>query len=604
VKPERVVRRSQAISPFGVGAIMDMLGESFVAEDASRWRGPREVVHAPRIAAHFKTTELRTPPGSDRAGAALPYLRFPQWLFCGTCRQMSRWSPRQEKVGDAPRCSGCSRRPPLVPMRFVAVCGNGHLDEVDWKRWAHSRAIDRNQKQCGSPSLEFRHLPGVGGGLESVQVRCRTCRAHRDLRDLVAPSAMARIGVRCSGRQPWQSPSEAVACEEPPVVTQRGASSVYFPEVVSAIDLPPDSDWSSRGGPESLVEYNDNFKLILANPQHPLIENLISITAHEVGVDDSTVRRVLSRKLGQPVTAGDAGDHDLPRAEWQALTSPQEDHDPRDHFITRRAAFPSPYGHGTLQSFALTMSRDVRDVVLVERLREIRVLQGFRRHTMKQRVPAHLGSRQDFLPAIEVFGEGVFIRLDEERVADWASDVEVRGRCEPLRKRLAQSMRATWLTAEVTPRLVLVHTVAHLLMRQMAFAAGYSSSSLRERLYAAEPGDGHPGMAGILIYTAAGDSEGTLGGLARLGEAERLVPLMAAALNSAQWCSLDPVCRESPAQGPDGLSLAACHACTLASETSCVLGNVLLDRMLVADGQLSYFTCAVPGGPLNEATGH
>lgn len=604
MKPERVVRRSQAISPFGVGAIMDMLGESFVAEDASRWRGPREPVHAPRIAAHFKTSELRTPPGSDRAGAALPYFRFPQWLFCGTCRQMNRWSPRQEKTGNAPRCAVCPRRPTLVPMRFVAVCGNGHLDDVDWRRWAHSRATDRNQKQCGTPSLEFRHLPGVGGGLESVQVRCRTCKAHRDLRELVAPEAMARVGVRCSGRQPWQYPSEAVTCEETPVVTQRGASSVYFPEVVSAIDLPPDSDWSSRGSLESRIEYNENFKLVLAHPQHPLIDNLISITAQDSGVDESTVRRVLSRKLGQPVTAGDTGDDDLPRAEWQALTSPTEDHDPQDNFITRRAAFPSPHGHGNLHNFAVTLSRDVRDVVLVERLREIRVLQGFRRHTMKQRVPAHLGQRQDFLPAIEVFGEGVFIRLDEERVAAWAQEVEVHQRCEPLRKRLAQSFRAKWLTSDVTPRLILVHTFAHLLMRQMAFAAGYSSSSLRERLYAAEPTDDHTGMAGILIYTAAGDSEGTLGGLARLGEADRLVPLVAAAFNSAQWCSLDPVCRESLAQGPDGLSLAACHACSLASETSCVLGNLLLDRMLVADERFSFFTHAVPGGPLNGATGH
>ena len=140
---------------------------------------------------------------------------------------------------------------------------------------------------------------------------------------------------------------------------------------------------------------------------------------------------------------------------------------------------------------------------------------------------------------------------------------------------------------------MLLHTFAHMLIRQMSFSAGYSSSSLRERLYAADASDG-PSMAGILVYTAAGDSEGTLGGLARLGEAERLVPALAEALASAQWCSLDPVCREATAQGPEGLSLAACHACVLVSETSCVMGNVLLDRRLVLDEDFGFFR-----GPLS-----
>ena len=153
--------------------------------------------------------------------------------------------------------------------------------------------------------------------------------------------------------------------------------------------------------------------------------------------------------------------------------------------------------------------------------------------------------------------------------------------------RLAGSHRARWLPPDVSPRLVLLHTFAHLLMRQLSFSAGYASSALRERLYAADPADTAP-TAGVLIYTAAGDAEGTLGGLARLGEADRLVPALAATLGAARWCSSDPVCREATAQGPDGLSLAACHACALASETSCVLGNVLLDRALVIDDDLGF----------------
>jgi hypothetical protein len=575
---------------------MDILGESFAAEDASRWTGPREVLIAPRIAAHFDVSELRTPPSNDRAGAALPYFRFPQWLFCGRCRHMTRWSWRREKPDQAPRCEACTARSQLVPMRFVAVCGDGHLADVNWRRWAHSRAAERDQLQCGATDLEFRHVEGVGGGLESLQVRCRTCLAARDLRDLVAPEAMSRIGVPCPGRQPWQYDSDAVTCDATPVVLQRGASSVYFPEVVSAIDLPPESDWSNWGAPDARVENNENFKLLLTNPEHPAADLLISQIIQEEGVEKAQVRLLLSQRLGLPGPSapGTPDADDLTLREWHALTAPREDHDPRDNFVARRAGFPSPHGHGSLQDIADALDSYITDVVLVDRLREIRVLKGFRRHTMNRLVPAHLGRRVDFLPAIEVFGEGVFIRLDEGRVAEWSTDRRVQQRCEPLRKRLAASFRADWLSIGVSPRLILLHTLAHLLIRQMSFVAGYSSSSLRERLFTAEPGTGAPAMAGVLLYTAAGDSEGTLGGLARLGQADRLVPVLASALNSARWCSLDPVCRESPAQGPDGLSLAACHACALTSETSCVTGNLLLDRVLLIDDDLGFFR-AIPG---------
>ena len=587
---ERKVRRTQAITPSGVGAIIDVLGESFVAEDVSRWRGRRHVLRgSQRIAARLGVDELRTPPAMESLGDGLPFYRFPEWLFCGRCRAMSRWHPRKETPGQPPRCDRCQHRPPrLVPMRFIAVCGNGHLCDVDWRRWAHSGpGRSREQRQCGVVDLQFCHVPGVGGGLESLQIRCATCESARDLSELTQINSLSRIGVRCPGRQPWQRNSEAQECDQDLVVVQRGASNVYFPEIVSAIDLPPDSAWASWGGPEGRIEHNENFKILLSKPEHQLADQLISLIASEEHVTDGQVRQVLAQKLGRPAApAPSGGVADLPREEWQALTNPAETFDPRDNFIARRTAFPSPAGHRSLEPVADALAGIIADVILVDRLREIRVLRGFRRHTMNRMVPADLG-RAGFLPAVEIFGEGVFIRFNEERIADWAETLEVMQRCGVLRSRLAASFRSRLIEHDLSPRLVLLHTFAHLLMRQLAFSAGYSSSSLRERLYCAESSDGAP-MAGVLIYTAAGDSEGTLGGLVRLGEADRLVPAIAAALATAQWCSLDPVCRESTAQGPDGLSLAACHACALASETSCVMGNVLLDRLMVVDEEFGF----------------
>ena len=224
----------------------------------------------------------------------------------------------------------------------------------------------------------------------------------------------------------------------------------------------------------------------------------------------------------------------------------------------------------------------IDQVVIVDRLREVRALRSFSRYKMEAEVKVDLGRNADFLPAVEVFGEGIFLKFDEQVVRAWEARDGVNVRASTLRSRLAKSIYAQWLEAKPTARFIALHTFAHLLMRQLSFDAGYSASSLRERIYVA-PHDSDMPMCGVLIYTSAGDSEGSLGGLARLGEAEKLTPTLVRMLTEGQWCSLDPVCSEAAAQGPDGLSLAACHACTLASETSCVSSNVLLDRRLLVD---------------------
>jgi len=136
----------------------------------------------------------------------------------------------------------------------------------------------------------------------------------------------------------------------------------------------------------------------------------------------------------------------------------------------------------------------------------------------------------------------------------------------------------------------MIHTFSHLLIRQLSFECGYDASSIQERLYVSS---GPDGMAGLLLYTASGDSEGTLGGLVRQGRPEYLADTIKAALENARYCSSDPLCIESEGQGLNSLNLAACHACGLLPETSCELSNMLLDRGLVIglpeDSECAYF---------------
>src|SRR5260370_5479053 len=99
----------------------------------------------------------------------------------------------------------------------------------------------------------------------------------------------------------------------------------------------------------------------------------------------------------------------------------------------------------------------------------------------------------------------------------------------------------------IGPRFILLHTLSHLIMNRLTFECGYSSAALRERLYVA--GDLSSPMAGLLIYTAAGDSEGTMGGLVRMGQPGNLEPVIHQALIDAKWCSTDPVCMEMGMRG-------------------------------------------------------
>ncbi|GLZ43613.1 hypothetical protein Acsp05_72370 [Actinokineospora sp. NBRC 105648] len=574
----RKLRRSQVVGPFGPGAIVDLLGESFVAEDAGQWRNKLAEIDFPRLARYLGVDKLKT----ALPGGALPYLRFPRTLFCFRCRAMVQWTKGREQRGQPPTCTTCPGRRVLIPMRFVAACADGHLTDVDWRRWAHSASRkSRDQNQCASRDLLFNNRADAGGGLASLVVQCRKCKAFRSLLGI---TNFGGIPQRCPGTQPWQSQVDAVTCSKPLVSLQRGASNIYFPTIHSAIDIPPDSDWREIDPAMATLTGFQEFKLLVDRAS--LIPAIRQVALdHLVHQTQFTAEEIMAevdvRRGGSRVGTVD----DIRPDEWVALRHPHGQHDPRDRFIARRAVHPS--GATPIGGAEAELARVLADIVLVERLREVRVLTEFKRYKMESAVPANIGDPTHFLPAAEVYGEGYFLRFAEEAIAEWETRPRVRAQVALIAKRMDDFARKRY--PEPTPRFILMHTFAHLLLRQTAFEAGYSTSSLRERLYVT-PKTRAPAMAGILIYTAAGDSEGTLGGLVRMGQPERLWRLLSNAVSAAQWCSFDPVCGESKGQGPDGLSLAACHACALVPETSCdQSANRLLDRSLLVDEDYGFF---------------
>lgn len=592
------IRRSQALSPFGVGAILDVLGESFVACDIRDWRGRADVLDAPRAARLLGVENLRLPPAAPERGddgPGVPFHRFPQWLFCPVrdCRRMVRWSLAKERALGAqrkPRCEHCAQRAQLVPMRFVIVCGNGHLDDVDWAHWAHSGS--GGARGCAARTeLRFEAGAGMGGGLDALAVTCVECRSSRSLRGIAGPETLKHLGRRCRGRQPWLPSGQEEECDADAVIVQRGASNVHFTEVASILDIPPDADFDQYAMPVEQVRAHADYAALLRNPEHPLRDGLLANIAFETGSEVGFVIRVLEHELDEPVRAPGGADfspEQIRRDEWHAFTVVRRrEVDPRDRFVVSHADLGAR-SRGDASGAAADELVGLFDrLVLAQRLREVRVLRGFRRYDMRRMVPSDLSGSTRWLPAVEIYGEGIFLGLDEPAVRRWETNDEVVEAVARMAERRRRSLFSSFLP-EVTPRFVLLHTIAHLLIRQLGMDSGYSASSIRERVYCAGADSESP-MAGVLLYTGAGDSEGTLGGLVRGGDPDWFVPSVLSALRNAEWCSLDPVCRESSAQGPDGLCLAACHACALVGETSCEFNNLLLDRSLLVDPTLGFF---------------
>lgn len=150
-------------------------------------------------------------------------------------------------------------------------------------------------------------------------------------------------------------------------------------------------------------------------------------------------------------------------------------------------------------------------------------------------------------------------------------------------------------TAFPGARYVLLHSLAHVLIRQLSLDCGYSASSVRERIYSSS--DANRSMAGLLLYTASPDSEGSLGGLVDLGSALRFPDLLKNALRSAMRCSSDPLCADHQPDVHATINAAACHACILASETSCETFNRFLDRNVLvptmATSTLAFFSSSL-----------
>lgn len=687
----RPVRRSQAVSPFGVGSLVDFPGPvSLIHAGLDAWpfdeKNPdhREfkVEDEPRLARRLGVDFFVQPPdfrqvergGSGEAvnvGLKLPFLRFPLWHSCPRCGRMfeAKYHHRSPPECEGPIGSGAEKgklhkKRRAIQVRFVAVCRSGHLRDFPWVEWL---GLDRTEWGGVRTDRWLRLLSTGSASIAGVVVVAERCDgtgivevARKSLAGAFSveqsgATAFTFMRLMCDGQNPaighgdgGDDPIEP--CGQDLRAVLRGASNLYFADVRSSIYVPEVED---SGLPQAVLDLLDDHTLkqellngalaaengklgakaagVILRRRHPesdvkpeilagavnrhalhevltqprlvatalvqkaktavdgkvsskIIEELIATAAPDWSIDPAFLVEPVNEWLrrregleaeGAPQRTEDVSDKTYRAEEYRAFSRDGQDGLPKVNLLVRSKP---------IERYSELVTRNFSRVALLDKLRETRAFVGFSRiYASSNTPPAQRWklisrSQRNWLPAVVVRGEGIFLMFNQDRLAQWTREFgEVhKDRLRQVNLNLqAQARRRQAHADDASPPLVLLHTFAHVLISQLVFDCGYGSSSLRERIYFSET---HPQMTGVLIYTAAGDSEGTMGGLVRMGEPGLLDRTIARALDRARWCSSDPVCIESAGQGPDNCNLAACHSCALLPETSCEMQNRLLDR--------------------------
>ncbi len=604
--PQGKIRLSQLVTTFGPGAMVDLIDHAVLVGGIDFWRfdpakAPpaldeprlREQI-APRIKSLgielAKDNCFRTgPPGDDSAAtykSGIQVAEFPTWFVCQSCRALEPRRNLEKKGGHAKYRHQCNRTKAAdcVPVRFVATCKNGHLEEFPWKWFAHGKL--ENPRDCDGRELFLDE--GPSGDFSEIVVRCGTCGARRSMSDAREDRAL----LDCKGHRPWLGEQgQQPECGEKLHLLSRFASNAYFSQVVSALSIPEkgrelETAVASAKLWPFLSEARDAATVrILRKVQKPIDEALAANTKRPASdFSDEEIADAVNAVHG----GGDAPRDGLRTAEFKQFLGskneipgelPPED---QDFFACR---FVPPVNK--------PLPPAIEDIILAKKLRKVSAQIGFTR--LSAATPnlqgeydadvtlAALGLAENWLPATETRGEGVLLRFREDSIREWEESEPVRKRAHDL---FSGYLREFGKNADPGgfpgARYFFLHSLSHLLMNAMSLECGYAAASLSERIYCA-PANAPTPMAAILILTGTSGAEGTLGGLVEQGR--HIVRHLRRAYDMGTLCSNDPVCAgHTPGErdhSERSLEGAACHACLYVAEPCCERFNHYLDRSLV-----------------------
>lgn len=595
---KRPLRQSQLIFPWGIGQIIPFPeGECLMLCGLDAWENTSYenandsyaefIIKDERLAKLLQVKEFRLPPdyreydiGNRNTRIKIPFVRFPQWHYCPRCGHMEKlslYSPKLEICNDCSKQDKKYKWVKVIPVSFVAVCPSGHIQDFPFMEWVHQNK--KPQEEC---KLTFKSGP-------FISVKC-SCGEQNKLTAIFQDNILKNI-IACQGKRPWLGEvDDTNKCSQDLKIVPISASNVYFPNVYSSIYLPNyEKEVRSRIGKILDKEWSYIAKKGIIN------QNYLEILSEKYNIDLPTLnsaaeQRLNNEKKRSSIISNNLSEEYYRLQEYLSIIN-GEGGDNQDFYVINY--LPNFYNSIIYNYFS--------KISLIHKLRETRAFYGFSRifpsdkkTLAEKKAELTKGENVDWLPAAVVYGEGVFLEFNKESIEKWENNNEILSRTERIKKHFYEVQKLRKLKIrKINPRFVLLHTFAHILINQFSTVCGYSSASLRERIYCNVEISETP-MNGVLIYTASGDTDGSLGGLVRQGKTGNLESIVYSALQTASWCSADPICIQSTGQGPDSCNLAACHNCALIPECSCEEANRLLDRgMLIGTEEypnIGYFS--------------
>jgi hypothetical protein len=184
---------------------------------------------------------LRTPPLDPQLpGREPPGIEatiFPCWFVTdahvqtptGRRRRLVPWLQLELTGGRRQFAMDDGKKSDVTPIRFVAACEKGHIQDIDWSYAVHQEG------KCGEPL--WLEEQGTTGEPRNTRVVCG-CGKSLSLEQAQIPG---RFG-HCTGKQPWLTEDDSAKCDKNLRFLTRTATNAYFSQVLTVISLPSAED--------------------------------------------------------------------------------------------------------------------------------------------------------------------------------------------------------------------------------------------------------------------------------------------------------------------------------------------------------------------------
>ena len=619
------IRPNQLITTFGPGALVQTEHDSVLVMGTDFWANRKEYVRKNHMYLEkvTKKDHFRMPKKPKSNSVTIGCTSFPKWGFCKICK----WLQPHKEFATSEDGFFCQKHPKygeLLPARLVVTCKQGHLDEFPWVKWAHSNP-ENGVPVCENPKLKWKG-GSFSSSLSSYKIECETCGATNSLRDstnrdngiqLYDSEEDSYYQYSCTGQLPWLKKEEK--CKK---ITNKGelddantetafgiiarASSLYYSKVIRGMIIPelahPIIKYLQTEKCQNTINGMKKFadKKNIELTEEDIAEGILDDN-EDFQLRGYTKEQIIDfrNKLSQRESKYKLDtEMDLKKIEYEDLQRNENDYDIDETEIDEDVVIKDV----ELDENHKKIFKHIRQIPI---LTAIEVLRYFTRITPPGEITEVKANRRhdicdiqfrsdgetkygqpikakNWLPCVVKKGEGIFLVFDEDFI-NKCLNKKVNERLDSMiLNHKDWEETSNWPSStQIDRQFILLHSISHLLIKELALASGYNEASISERIYSSDE------MCGLLIYTtSAGD--GSLGGLVKQID---LIKIINNALHNKRTCSRDPICIEENPKRMREKNLpmnlrqngSACFGCMLLPETSCENFNKMLDRKILVD---------------------